>query len=131
MIQRDYLLRQMETFFKALDERFRGKNKNEYEDISVILNEFYSTYFSVDREQIMGEGEHVITRCILHDPVEKAEMLAELLFKDAAFTIDPRRKRYLFRLVLKLYDSIECRSRTYSPQREKKRKEIVDFLSDE
>ena len=47
MIQRDYLLRQMEVFFKALDERFRGKNKNEYEDISVILNEFYSTYFHI------------------------------------------------------------------------------------
>ncbi|KIO43364.1 MULTISPECIES: hypothetical protein [Sanguibacteroides] len=129
MIQRDYLLRQMEVFFKALDERFRGKNKNEYEDISVILNEFYSTYFHIDREKITGEGEQIISHCILYEPVEKAEMLSELIFKDAVFTVDTRRKNYLFRLVLKLYDSIECRSKTYSSQREKKRREITDFLS--
>jgi hypothetical protein len=138
MVERDYLMRIIQEFFEALAKtiHFKSTLKGEYPDYSVIqekYNEMYERflqkppgyYYETDKETILDNllKEDYSER----DMLVKMQMIAELLYQDGLIK-GYTQKRDLLEKALFLFDYIECKSNTYSWERDQRKIDIKKIL---
>ena len=138
MVERDYLMRIIQEFFEAMAKAINLKStlKGEYPDYSVIqekYNEMYERflqkppgyYYETDKETILDNL--VNERYSERDMLAKMQMVAELLFQDGLIK-GYTQKNDLLEKSLYLFDYIECKSNTYSWERDQRKIDIKKIL---
>ncbi len=120
MLQRDYLMRNLQTFFKDLDELLHGKRKDDDEEQqSEAIGDMYREYLKNDRDYYAGLSVDDLITLYETDPdgMYKAEMLAALLYHDALLRKGVSEQKNLLEKSLVTYRFINTNSKDYSPKR--------------
>lgn len=128
MLQRDYIMRLIAEFFKAL-ERLLEKREPEQrrEALQDMYRQYvgdYSFFHTADIDEIM----HNMERYEADQRIHRLEMLAELLYVDADLTPYPQ-NQMLLEKSLTLFRYIDDHGRTYSAERMLKIADIQKKLS--
>lgn len=114
MLSRDLIATVVKTFFEELsDVRNGGKADGQESPYTA----FYSSYFSREREWFLKASVQDITMFLADDPIQKLEMLAELMFRDSRSLTDTELQGMMYRKIMGLYDVIDVRSMEFSMER--------------
>ena len=130
MLQRDYIMRMIQGFFKDLDALFHGKQKRDREIPSAAIEEMHRRYLKNTREyHIKSSTDDLIASFAdAPDGIYQAEMLAALLHREALLRIDIPLQKELLEKSLALYRYINIRSKNYSSERLQIIDEIEELL---
>lgn len=119
MLARDLIASVIKTFFEELDDvRDGGKS---YAGL-------YTSYFQRDRAWFFQASAQDITTFFVDDPIQKLEMLTELLYHDTRILTDAEIQGIMYRKLIELYEVIDTRSQEFSLERESRVEEIKHLL---
>lgn len=114
MLQRDYIMRLIRTFFEALEKLFDGKQQDDHfaEDLDTLYNKFLGQ----SREWFLSHSIEETLLFLNQDsyPLEKAGMLAEALFREFEDPTSSVSKTTLSEKITTLYHYIDNNSTDYS-----------------
>ena len=130
MLQRDYIMRMLQEFFKDLDALFHGKQKRDGEISSDAIEEMHRRYLKNTREYYIKSSTDDLIASYENAPdgIYQAEMLAALLHREALLRIDTPLQKELLAKSLALYRYINIRSKNYSSERLQIIDEIEELL---
>ncbi len=123
MLQRDYIQRLIREFFAALH---RLVEKNEAGEKQEEMRRLFAQYLGDYDLYHIGTIDDVMQSFVKYPEEERLsrmEMLAELYYAEADWLNEPLHSEVLNR-AFALYDFVDRHSRTYSPDRLKKMKDI-------
>ncbi len=126
MFQRDYIMRILQTFFQDIAKLLRGKQRLDDEQQLEAFGDLYRNYLKNDRDYYYGmpTGNLIDSFNDDTDGIYKAEILATLLYHDAALQKDETTRKELLEKSLALYKYMDAQSKDFSPER----KEIIETI---
>ena len=123
MLQRDYIQRLIREFMAALQRLLEKKEVGErQEEVRRLFTQYmgdYAFFHTASLDDIMRWFEKYNEE----ERLDRIGMLAELYYAEADTMSEPMRSDVLDKAFL-LFDFIDRHSRTYSPERLKKMREI-------
>ncbi|MDR1155471.1 MAG: hypothetical protein LBL04_12260 [Bacteroidales bacterium] len=128
MFERDYIMRILQTFFQDIAKLFRGKQRLDDRQQLEALGDLYRNYLKNDRDYYFGMTAENLVDSFHDDPegMYGAEILATLLYHDAALQKDEGSRKGLLEKSLALYKHMDALSKTFSPER----KEIIGSIEE-
>lgn len=119
MIQQDYFLRIIEEFMAALSQ-FLEKKEDERDDAMKDLYRQYVGDYELLRNMSIDELlAYSHEQWKSDERVRRLEMLAELLYTEAGYKVNPLRSMLMDKALL-LYKYVDVNSDTYSVDRKRK-----------
>lgn len=114
MLERDYILRIIRTFFQALEGLFGGDKKEE--DFEKELETIYVTYFGRPRREWLAASPEQLKEYLEGSPhfLEKCGMLGDLFYQEYQKTTDKKLKLELAVKIIFLYEYVNNHSSDYS-----------------
>lgn len=125
MLSRDLIATVTKTFFEELDNVRDGGNQ---EVEGSLYSGFYNQYFNKDRDWFIQAPVEDITAFLAEDPIQKVEMLLELLFRDARRLKETETQWYMYRKIIGLYEEVDNRSMEFSMERMRRVAEIKALM---
>lgn len=125
MISRDLTATVVKTFFVELSDIRDGRRQT---NIVCPFAGLYAAYFYQEREWFFRAKVQEITALFVDDPIDKLEMLVELMYRDVRCLTDAEVQGVMFRKILELYDVIDTRSMTFSLERTNRVDELKKLL---
>lgn len=125
MLSRDLIATVTKTFFEELDNVRDGGNQ---EVEGSLYSGFYNQYFNKDRDWFIQAPVEDITAFWAEDPIQKVEMLLELLFRDARRLKETETQWYMYRKIIGLYEEVDNRSMEFSMERMRRVAEIKALM---
>lgn len=125
MLSRDLIATVTKTFFEELDNVRDGGNQ--VVEGSLYAG-FYNQYFNKDRDWFIQAPVEDITAFLAEDPIQKVEMLLELLFRDARRLKETETQWYMYRKIIGLYEEVDNRSMEFSMERMRRVAEIKALM---
>ena len=126
MLQRDYIQRLIREFMAALqrllEKKEVGERQEEVRRLFTLYMGDYAFFHSASLDDIMRWFEKYNEE----ERLDRIGMLAELYYAEADTMSEPMRSDVLDKAFL-LFDFIDRHSRTYSPERLKKMREIENI----
>jgi hypothetical protein len=126
MLQRDYIQRLIREFMAALQRLLEKKEVGErQEEVRRLFTQYmgdYAFFHTASLDDIMRWFEKYNEE----ERLDRIGMLAELYYAEADTMSEPMRSDVLDKAFL-LFDFIDRHSRTYSPERLKKMREIENI----
>lgn len=126
MLQRDYIQRLIREFMAALQRLLEKKEVGErQEEVRRLFTQYmgdYAFFHTASLDDIMRWFEKYDEE----ERLDRIGMLAELYYAEADTMSEPMRSDVLDKAFL-LFDFIDRHSRTYSPERLKKMREIENI----
>ena len=126
MLQRDYIQRLIREFMAALQRLLEKKEVGErQEEVRRLFTQYmgdYAFFHTASLDDIMRWFEKYNEE----ERLDRIGMLAELYYAEADTMSEPMRTDVLDKAFL-LFDFIDRHSRTYSPERLKKMREIENI----
>ena len=126
MLQRDYIQRLIREFVAALQRLLEKKEVGErQEEVRRLFTQYmgdYAFFHTASLDDIMRWFEKYNEE----ERLDRIGMLAELYYAEADTMSEPMRSDVLDKAFL-LFDFIDRHSRTYSPERLKKMREIENI----
>ena len=126
MLQRDYIQRLIREFMAALQRLLEKKEVGErQEEVRRLFTQYmgdYAFFHTASLDDIMRWFEKYNEE----ERLDRIGMLAELYYAEADTMSEPMRSDVLDKAFL-LFDFIDQHSRTYSPERLKKMREIENI----
>ncbi|MDR1172144.1 MAG: hypothetical protein LBL24_06805 [Bacteroidales bacterium] len=126
MFERDYMMRILQTFFQDMAKLLRDRQRLDDGQQLEALGDLYRNYLKNDRDDYFGMTAENLTDSFNGDPdrMYRAEILATLLYHDAALQKDEDSRNGLLEKSLALYKYLDALSRDFSPER----KEIIGTI---
>lgn len=128
MIEKDYIMKLMQQFFKDLEKLVSNqREKGDIQNIQVQLCDLYKDYFKKDESFFYNESYLTIIEYLESkdcNVIDHMEMLAELLYHDALIKQNSDLKRNLLVKSLELFKYLNENSKTFSLERNQK----IDFI---
>lgn len=112
MLSRDLIASVVRTFFEELNDVRDGGKEKERRYVR-----FYMDYFQKESQFFVRGDMPEITAFFVDDPIQKIEMLAELMYRDAGCMPDLDLQCVMYRRIIELYDLIDRRSMDFSIER--------------
>jgi len=133
MMERDYILRVIQEFFKLINGLLGKLNEDNADEIHKQLQEVYSAYFDRSCQFFYRLSCDEMITLIDNDDqfrhVEKVEMLSELLYRDGLFTSNDVLRKDLLCKALALIERIEKQSKSFSVERNERKVGILAMLN--
>lgn len=132
-MERDYILRVIQEFFKLINGLLGKLNEDNADEIHKQLQEVYSSYFDRSCQFFYRLSCDEMITLIDNDDqfrhVEKVEMLSELLYRDGLFTSNDVLRKDLLCKALALIERIEKQSKSFSVERNDRKVGILAMLN--
>lgn len=125
MLSRDLIATVVRTFFEELGDMRDGGSKAETEK---KYAGFYMTYFKQERLFFVQKSMQEVTTFFAGDPIQRIEMLAELMYRDAAFQAEQTMQVLMYKRIIELYDYIDMRTMEFSVERMNRVEELKNNM---
>lgn len=127
MIQQDYFLRVLEEFFAAIALFLEKKKENKDDDLKDLYRQYVGDYtllrnMSVEELIAYAQDEWKAT-----ERVQRLEMVAELLYVEASYKVNPLRAMLLEK-AYNLFAYVDAHHNVYSMDRKAKMTKIREAL---
>ena len=133
MIERDYIVRVIQEFFKLINGLLGKLNEDNADEIHRQLQEVYSAYFGGSCQFFYQLSCEDLLGFIDSDEqfrhVERVEMLSELLYRDGLLTGDTILRNDLLGKALALIERVEKQSKSFSVERNDRKTGILAMLN--
>ena len=132
-VQRDYILRLIEQFFKFLAIILRLRDEKQYEQANALIGEACQKYLYLEMDSLISIDESEMLKMVdeKHFSLDQIEILAELLKVKAEISLDTNHSFTainLFDKSLRLFNLVNETSVNYSLSRVNKMMEIRQAL---
>lgn len=128
MLQQDYIMRLIRSFFEAMGKFLRNKGGKEPEILRKEVDDMYKTYLKLPRNHFNNlTTEEIISSFLEEERLFKSEIVAELLYQDAMLDNDFDELQLKKSLTLLKY--VDLNSDTFSFDIQRKISEIESLLA--
>lgn len=130
MIRQDYILKLIEDFFATIGEAIHHAEQKRHDRTLLIIDRAYGDFFGRDAVFFRNEGIDALSAYVESERAEAeyAEMLSELMYRDALCRPDCPVRNSLLDKSLAMAERADSVSGTYLPRRADRMKIIRELL---